>query len=363
MMFRKPAIKKKECRVSGQLIHFKEAEQMKKIVAAAAAIVLAVSIAVPASADEVKKTVIVYDDFDSPGYSMTDYLAKWSNIYGPGEMAVKETRSFAGGRLSIDAAPFQTGYDYSVYDHLKYLAVSNTVFAVPKKGSITFSMDLTVETPGTFPEGRTYVGTYGPSYSYPNGAPYSAVALEAQQASASLHMIDFSTGQLFDWLVAGHKAVTLIERLPSTVTGNTTDANSPDYVGRGKMYTQIIEEVPITAGQHRYAITYTRDEDGSRVEYFLDGKRVSKVKNVGVPLDVQGMKYSGIYPSLGPGELLKDKINSVAIAHGLISLMDAFPFQHPEAPELSVSVPLSERLFGQGARASYDNFIVTIEER
>ncbi len=35
----------------------------------------------------------------------------------------------------------------------------------------------------------------------------------------------------------------------------------------------------------------------------------------------------------------------------------------PKVPELSVSVPLSQRLFGQGARASYDNFIVTIEER
>lgn len=337
---------------------------MKKIVTAAAVIVLAVSLVFPVFADEAKKkTIIVYDDFDSPGYSMTDYLAKWSNIYGPGEMAVRETRSFAGGKLSIDAAPFQTGYDYSVYDHLKYLAVSNTAFAVPQDGSVTFSMDLSVETPGTFPEGRTVIGTYGPSYSYPNGAPYSAVALEAQQASASLHMIDFATGQLFDWLVAGHKAVTLVERLPSTVTGNTTDVNSPDYVGRSKMYTQIIEEVPITPGPHRFAITYTRKNNDSYVEYFLDGKRVSKVKNVGVPLDAQGVKYSGIYPSLGPGELLKDKLNSVAIAHGLISLMDAFPFQHPEAPELSVSVPLSERLFGQGARASYDNFIVTIEER
>ena len=346
---------------------------MKKPVALLAVMVLAAFLVLPVFASEKgeggteaklsKTTVITYDDFDSPGYSMTDYLAKWSNIYGPGEMAVRETRSFTGGKLFIDAAPFQTGYDYSVYDHLKYLAVSNQTFTVPQVGSVTFSMDLVVETPGTFPEGRTVTGTYGPSGSYPNGAPYSMVALEPQQASASLHMIDFSTGQLFDWLVSGHAAVTLIERLPSTVTGNTTDVNSPLYVGRSKMYTQIIEEVPLGPGTHRFAIAYTREKDGSYVEYFLDGKRVSKVKNVGVPLDVQGIKYSGIYPSMGPGELLKDKVNSVAIAHGLISLMDAFPFQHPEAPELSVSVPLSERLFGQGARASYDNFIVTIEER
>lgn len=338
---------------------------MKKILAMLAAMVFAVCPVSPVFADEKapKVTVLTYDDFNAPGYSMADYQAKWTNIYGPGEMAVQDTRSFTGGKFSIDAAPFRTGYDYSVFDHLKYLAASNTTFAVPAAGSVTFSMDLSVETPGTFPEGREYSGVYGPSGSYPGGAPYSAVALEAQQASASLHMIDFSTGQLFDWLVAGSSAVTLVERLPSNVTGNTTDPDSPEYVGRSKMYTQIIEQVAITPGSHRFAITYTREKNESFVEFFLDGKRVSKVKNVGVPLDVQGHTYSGIYPSLGQGEILKDKINAVTMAHGLISLMDAFPFQHPEAPELSVSVPLTERLFGQGARASFDNFIVTIEER
>lgn len=123
------------------------------------------------------------------------------------------------------------------------------------------------------------------------------------------------------------------------------------------------EPVTLGPGMHRFAITYTPDKNGSFVEYFLDGKRVSKVKNVGVPLDARGGKVHRHHPSLGPGEELRDKVNSVAMAHGLISLMDASPFQHPEAPELSMSVPLNERLFGQGARASYDNIIVAIEER
>ena len=61
--------------------------------------------------------------------------------------------------------------------------------------------------------------------------------------------------------------------------------------------------------------------------YLLDGKRVSKVENVGIPLDAQGVRFSGIYASLGPGELLRKQINSVTIAHGLFSLLDAFPFQ------------------------------------
>jgi hypothetical protein len=66
-----------------------------------------------------------------------------------------------------------------------------------------------------------------------------------------------------------------------------------------------------------------------------------------------------VYPSLGPGELLVDQIDSVTIGHGLLSCVDAFPFQHPESPALSVSIPLSERLFGQGARGAFDNFMVT----
>ena len=97
------------------------------------------------------------------------------------------------------------------------------------------------------------------------------------------------------------------------------------------------------------------------MEYLLDGTLVSKVERVGIPLDAQGVPYSGTYPSRGPGELLRGKINSVVIAHGLFSLLDAFPFQHPDAPALNVSVPMHERLFGQGAKARFTNFVVTIE--
>ena len=73
--------------------------------------------------------------------------------------------------------------------------------------------------------------------------------------------------------------------------------------------------------------------------------------------------YTGIYASLGPGEQLGELIASVTIGHGLFSLIDAFPFQHPDAPELSVSVPLSERIWGQGAEATFDDFTVTVDDR
>ena len=295
-------------------------------------------------------TVIVYDDFHKPGgYTLADYDAKWS-ILTLGEMAVEDTRQFDNHSLSISATPFRTGKDSSVADHGKYIALSKRVFVVPEIGSITVSMDIAAETPGTV-QGHVVHGTYVQS-----GAPYSATVLQGQQAAATLHVIDFATGQLFDWFVSGNTAFPLIERLPSSVTG------SAERVSTAKMYTQITREIPIAAGvPHTVAIRYSRDRRGSRVEYLLDGKLVSKVERVGIPLDAQGVPYSGTYPSRGPGELLRDKINSVVIAHGLFSLLDAFPFQHPDAPALNVSVPMHERLFGQGAKARFTNFVVTIE--
>ena len=86
------------------------------------------------------------------------------------------------------------------------------------------------------------------------------------------------------------------------------------------------------------------------------------VNNVGIPLDAQGVPFTGIYSSFGaPGEALASQLDSFAIGHGLFSLLDAYPFQHPERPDLSVSIPLSERLFGQGADGTWKNFTVTIQ--
>lgn len=181
------------------------------------------------------KTTVVYDSFQKPGgYTLDDYFSKWSNSFGPGEMTINDTRSFAGGKFFVGAVPFQTSYDYSVYDHIKYLAISNQSFPVPQKGSITFSAEINAETPGTIPN-RIIEGTYIQSV-----APYSQIVRQGQQAGAVLNMVDFYTGQLFDWFISGNTAFTLIERLPSSVTG------SPLPAGGNEMYTQIIKEVPIS---------------------------------------------------------------------------------------------------------------------
>jgi hypothetical protein len=336
------------------------------------AVGLAASLMVVASASANAGTVH-YDSF-GPGYGLADYQAKWSNPYGPGELAAGGTRDFQHGTFNVRATPFRTGSDYSVYDHLKYIGISNSVFPVPGGGSVTFASTIRADTPGT-KNGMKQQGVYGPSGSWtdpslkPAGfAPYEATVLEGQQAGAVMNMVDFCTGQLFDWFVAGKTAFALIERQPTNVTGNTSNPNCPDagYVGRNKMYTQIIREVNIAHNvPQRVAITYS---DNGTADYSLNGKVVAHVDHVGVPLDKQGVPYTGTYPSLGPGEPLAGQLHSLAIGHGLFSLIDAFPFQHPEAPELDVSIPVGTsnpkdrgraRLFGQGADASFDDFDVT----
>ncbi|MBK8250244.1 MAG: hypothetical protein IPK85_23055 [Gemmatimonadetes bacterium] len=292
--------------------------------------------------------------------SEAEYLQKWANIYGPLELAAGGTRTVASnGTVNVRAVPFHVGADFSVFDHLKYIAVSTQEFAVPAVGSLMFSVRVEAETPGTVP-GRVVRGCYGAPFSWtstsdPCASPWSAVALEGQQAGVVLNMINFATGQLFDWFVSSNKVFALVERLPSNVTGVGS-------VGLDRAYTQIVKEASIVPGKkYDLAIRYSRGPGTSRVEYFLDGALFTAVDNVGVPLDVAGTPYTGIYPSYGQGEVLS--LDSFVIGHGLFSLLDAFPFQHPDRPDLSVSIPMSERLFGQGADGRWSRFLVTTQSK
>jgi len=311
----------------------------------------------PASADA-RKTVVIYDNFDKPGYSLADYYQKWQNKFGPGDMAVKETRSFNQGVFSVAAEPYQTAHDSSVLDHVKYFGTSAETFKVPRIGSIEFSADITAVTSGIQP-GHVIHGTYGPPYSYPAGKPWQQTLIDGQQAAVSLHMLDFHTGQLFDWLITSDLAYPLTERLPSSVSNPALAPGDPSYAGRKEMYTQYLNPIRISPGPHHYAIRFTRTQTTSFTEYFLDGRPAARVDRVGIPLDVQGVPYTGVFRSLGPGQPLVEQINSFTLAHGLVAVVDAFPFHHHESPELSVSIPRNERLFGQGARGAFDNFVVT----
>jgi hypothetical protein len=173
----------------------------------------------------------VYDDFDTPGYSLSDYAERWILPYGLGEMAVNDTRDFSGGCLSLGAVPFQTSADVSVNDHLKYMAASSQTFAVPESGTLVLSADVKASAAGTVPDLIQH-GVYGPSGSCldpakpPTAPGYSARLLQGQQAALVVNVLDFCTGQVFDWFIASDTAFALIERLPSTVTGNVSN---PDF--------------------------------------------------------------------------------------------------------------------------------------
>jgi hypothetical protein len=184
-----------------------------------------------------------------------------------------------------------------------------------------------------------------------------------------MNVLDFCTGQVFDWFLASDTAFALIERLPTAVTGNVSNPECRDAteVGVDKMYTQIIREVPITPDVwHHVDIALTRQDGDAWVDYFLDHQPIAHVANIGIPLDKHGVSFMGTYLCLGSGELLAAQLDSVRFGHGLFSLVGAFPFQHPGAPELSVSIPAMyppvsnaagrTRLFGQGASGSFDNF-------
>ncbi len=316
----------------------------------------------------------VYDNFDRPGYSLADYSEKWTMPNGSGEMGVNDTRDFSGGCLNLTAVPFRTAADVSVNDHLKYMAVSSQTFPVPEDGTLVLSADVKASTPGTVPDLIQH-GVYGPSGSWldptspPTPPAYSARLLQAQQAAVVMNVLDFCTGLVFDWFIASDTAFPLYERLPSTVTGNVTNSDCPTAteVGIDTMYTQIIREIPLNPSVwHHVDIALTRHDGEASVDYFLDQHQVAHVANIGVPLDRQGASFSGAYPSLGPGEPLAERLDSVRFGHGLFSLLDAFPFQHPGAPKQSVSIPAQgpsvpstagrARLFGQGAIGSFDNF-------
>ena len=297
--------------------------------------------------------------------TLAEYSQNWANIYGPLSLAAGGSRNVSSnGEFTVSAVPFQVGADFSVYDHLKYIAISTRDFRVPNSGSLTISVRMDASTPGT-QAGRVVHGCYGAPMSFTSvtdacAAPWSSTPLEGQQAGVVLNMINFATGQLFDWFLSDHQIFALVERLPSNVTNPMLMPGDPGYVGLDKAYTQIVKVADVKPGKkYDVAIRYTRSHAMNRVEFFLDNKLFATVDHVGVPLDVQGVPYTGISPALGPGEDLSGQLDSFVIGHGLFSLLDAFPYQHPERPDLSVSIPMSERLFGQGATGTFTKFKVT----
>ena len=68
-----------------------------------------------------------------------------------------------------------------------------------------------------------------------------------------------------------------------------------------------------------------------------------------------------VFRSLGPGERVAPRMNSVIVGHGIYSFVDNFPFfpaysLFPDYQQFFVSIPKDQRIFGQGIDAKFDNF-------
>jgi len=203
----------------------------------------------------------VYDHLSAPGRTaVADHSEKWSNIHGVGEMAGADTRSVSGNRCNVTSPPFRTASDTSVFDQSKDMAVSTKTFPVPTTG-------IAAVTPGTVTDKAVHDTSTATAH------VHAASTQEGQQVAGNV--IDVGTGQLFDWFMSGHRAVALMERLPWTVTGGTTDAASPDYVGRDTLRAQTVREVPAGPGAHPLSIGFSLLDVSVPQRLFGQGVRAS----------------------------------------------------------------------------------------
>jgi len=336
------------------------------VLLAACAALVAVAFAASGRAVSPNTTTVLYDDFTTLNAS------QWFSFGG--ELTPPDANHFvavAGGVKHIRATPFRTGLDFGPFDHAKYFEIATQQFPVPAHGSVEFAADISSTTPGTIP-GLVQHGIFGPGGTWtdpaspPTTPNFSHRLLESEQAAAAFSVTDGCAGEAFDWFVSSHFATTIIARVSTFAIGGTPPPGCPN-VGLDKAYTDWVDQVAISPGStHHYSIAY--DAKQNAVEFRIDGKLATRVNDVGVPLDRQHVKFTGDYPALGPGENLAGQIHSLGLAHGLIAEVDPFPYQHPDRPDLSVSIPVGtgnpadagrSRLWGQGVDATWDNFTVT----
>ena len=217
-------------------------------------------------------------------------------------------------------------------------------------GSLEFSVDTTASTPGT-QAGCIVHGCYGPPSSYlavamvrspvrGDGAPGSA-------GGRVLNMINFDTGQLFDWFLAGDTAFALIERLPSTVTGNPA-LDWTSLIPRSSKRSRSSRARRTTSLSATHAVPARRESST------LDGMLFTSVDNAESRRQARRSVHR-LCAVARQGEQLKDRLDSFVIGHGLFSLR-RLPYQHPDAPELSVSILMSERPVRAGAIGTWNKF-------
>ncbi len=296
-----------------------------------------------------RRSFVAYNGFSNAA----SWAKNWFTFYSLElQFGARDLPAFSNGRLILDADPFHGWMDKSCVpeypecvnaDHVKYQAFSRRSFPVPEHGSIMVAANVLALTSGTRP-------------GYVVRATGRRIP-EAQQASAVLQMTEPTIAMTLDWFVSRHQAIPKIERTVAPV----------GTAGLDKAYTQFLPAVRIsTRRTHRFAIRYTRGlKRRDTAEWFIDGRRVAVVHDVGIPLDVQDPhRYAGItFRSLGPGQRVARRMNEIVIGTGLYSFVDNFPFfpayaLYPALKGLFTSIPKQQRIFGQGVDATFSNFVV-----
>lgn len=292
-------------------------------------------LAVPSSLTRSSPAYEIYDAWSTDGALAP---SRWAHPF-PLDPGAHRLAAIRAHQLHLRDVPLGISSD-DVHDAHRYFAVSTRRWPIPVHGSLSVAADMRASTPGV-QVGRVVVAT-------------GRVLLEAQLAAATLHLTDLArTGVVFDWFVGERTAFALYERL--FVPGVTA----------ATAYTEIVQEITLPPsalpdGRHRFAIRLVRAPGAlDRVEFLLDGVVAMSVDHVGVPLDRQSgaPALRVTYPSLGPGELLGDRVEALEIGLGLFSLVGEFPFN--QQPGGKVSIPREQRLFGQGVDATFGPIAVT----
>ena len=238
-----------------------------------------------------------------------------------------------GGRLAVSTTP-------------SISRLSNESFPVPGQGSITrFRHD---RCPPSWarrrrPRHPRHLRTAGCADDPVCAAgkkPWRQSPSRASRRGATLHMIDFATGQLFDWFLSAPHAI----RPGRTAAGH--GRGSPSAGPARTMYTQIVKKSHSEPGPHDVAIR--------SVAIGASPTSTSRSTDPGCarqarwrPSTSSELASRASTPSLGRGSPRPPDRPRHHRAR-TVQLLDAFPFQHPDAP--SAACPSDQRThLGSGA--------------
>lgn len=200
--------------------------------------------------------------------------------------------------------------------------------------------------PGPTEPGRPYgTSDYLRKWALWNGSPLEPAALRTRtfaHGRLQLAAVPFTVSA--DHILDHIKYLAMsTKRFPIPVTGSLTLAANLHAAKPGATAGRVLRTTgrALLEGQQAAATLhlFNLDETGQLYDWFVSEHQAFAL-------------YERLFvPGVG-----RDQMTHFTIGHGLFSLLDEFPFN--QLPDQQVSIPVSERLFGQGVRASFDHVTV-----